>query len=242
MQSFEAQELIGFSTGALAKADWKTGLQQSRDLGLKVIELSALRYAEFGPLAAAAIDLDLSDFTYIAVHVPSAYAREDEIKVLKAAEPLAKKKWRLILHPDAIFDWRSWREFGELICLENMDKRKPVGRAGFGLEDAFEQLPDARLCFDYGHAKQVDPTMSRALHLLTTLGHKLEQVHFSDVDSTNHHRLLNYPALEAFARVRPFQEKQVPVILETPVSPSDIKSQLLLATEFFCSTKHSIPA
>src|SRR5437660_7825493 len=114
-----------------------------------------------------------------------------------------------------------------------MDKRNPVVRTVEELSEAFERLPEARFCFDYGHARQMDHTMSQAALLLLTFGDRLQQIHFSDVDTANRHRPLNFPALVAFARLRNIPVPIVPVILETQVSPSEAMYQLQIAKAFF---------
>ena len=70
-------------------------------------------------------------------------------------------------------------EFGSLLCIENMDKRKPIGRSAGELRSIFDQLPDASLCFDIGHARQVDTTMTESYLILKEFGAKLRQVHMS---------------------------------------------------------------
>ena len=39
-----------------------------------------------------------------------------------------------------------WRSFGESIYIENMDKRKPVGRTAAELKSLFERFPASRGC------------------------------------------------------------------------------------------------
>jgi hypothetical protein len=242
MQFSKPTPPIGFSTGALALSDWRLGLERSRALGVQAVELSALRLVEFAPLVATARTLELSDFSYVSVHLPSSYKPADEIGVLRAAGDIAFRGWPLILHPDTVSDWTGWRSFGSLICLENMDKRKPVGRTVEELSEAFEQLPEAGFCFDYGHARQVDPTMSQAARLLAEFGERLRQIHFSDVDASNHHRTLNYSALAAFARVRHIITSAAPVILETLVDQGGAEIQLKLARAFFSNVPEAAVA
>ena len=64
---------IGFSTGALAYADFRRGLEMVKHRGLRTIELSALRQNELIPLLNALPDLDLSGFKYVSIHAPSQY-------------------------------------------------------------------------------------------------------------------------------------------------------------------------
>ena len=53
---------IGFSTGALAYADFSRGLEMVQQHGLHVVELSALRQNELVPLLNAIPRLDLGGF------------------------------------------------------------------------------------------------------------------------------------------------------------------------------------
>jgi hypothetical protein len=74
----------------------------------------------------------------------------------------------------AIHDFDPWREFGTAIRIENRDKRKPIGRTAAELQKIFEELPEATFCFDVGHARQFDPTMTAACMILPDFGKKLE--------------------------------------------------------------------
>ena len=72
---------IGFSTGALAYADFRLGLDMTRQAGCKVVELSALRQSEIFPMLDALNDLDLRQFTYVSMHAPSQLEPEMEASV-----------------------------------------------------------------------------------------------------------------------------------------------------------------
>ena len=56
---------IGFSTGALAYADFRRGLAMTRAAACAAVELSALRQAELFPLLESLNSLDLTGFDYI---------------------------------------------------------------------------------------------------------------------------------------------------------------------------------
>jgi hypothetical protein len=64
---------IGFSTGALAYADFRRGLAMTRAAACAVVELSALRQAELFPLLDSLKSLDLAGFQYISIHAPSQF-------------------------------------------------------------------------------------------------------------------------------------------------------------------------
>lgn len=88
---------------------------------------------------------------------------------------LAKRDWPIVLHPDAINDVDLWRGFGSLLCIENMDKRKPIGRTTLELRQIFSEFPDACFCLDLAHARQVDSSMTET-YLLQRI---LEVVYYS---------------------------------------------------------------
>jgi len=62
---------IGFSTGALAKGEVRTGIDLQRPYHVEAVELSALRDRELMPLIDAIETLDLRGFTHISLHAPS---------------------------------------------------------------------------------------------------------------------------------------------------------------------------
>lgn len=233
MPFFSSTRLFGFSTGALAQSDWRRGLELCRETGVEGVELSALRLPELQPLINAADTLNLSAFSYVSLHLPSRFSINDESNVFRCAEQIANKNWPLVVHPDVISDWDLWSELGRLVCIENMDKRKSKGRTLEELSFVFDRLPEATFCFDFGHARQVDPTMSQAARILHAFGSRLVQVHLSDVDSSNKHRVLNFPALTAFGRVSCMIPPSVPIILETTVDDYGPTRQLELAKMLF---------
>ena len=192
---------IGFSTGALAKSDFRRGLNLLRRHSVTVVELSALRYTELLPLLGALDGLDLSFASYLSFHAPSRFetlAEEEVARLLRGLLPCARP---IIIHPDAIIEPRPREGFGEWLCIENMDKRKPVGRTVAELRKIFSIFPDASLCFDLGHARQVDPTMGQATLILQAFGERLKQVHMSEVNLRSGHDPMSLTAIIAFRKV-----------------------------------------
>jgi hypothetical protein len=118
-----------------------------------------------------------------------------------------------------------------MLCVENMDKRKPIGRTANELESVFDQLPEASLCFDIGHARQVDSTMTEAYFILKRFSRRLRQVHLSEVNTRSKHDRLSYASVLAFREVAPLIPEDVPIILETPVSEDQLASEVQQATE-----------
>jgi hypothetical protein len=212
---------IGFSTGALAHADFRMALAMLKETKLSVVELSALREAELPPLLAAVATLDLSQFAYVSVHAPSAFRPESEALIVEGLAEFSERGWPIVVHPDAILQHSRWRTFGKYLCIENMDKRKPVGRSANELRRVFDLLPDASFCFDIGHARQFDSTMTEAYLLLTEFRGKLRQVHVSEVNTSSKHDVISYASVLAFREVAHLVPSDIPLILETPTAAED---------------------
>jgi sugar phosphate isomerase/epimerase len=209
---------IGFSTGALSML---------RRAGVKAVELSALRAGELSALRAAMAGLDLTGFEYRSVHAPSRF--DDEAGVVESLRTFADLGMNIIVHPDAIKDVSLWRSLNGFVCIENMDSRKSTGRTAEELEGVFAELPEARLCFDIGHARQVDPTMVEAFRILARFGDRLAEVHMSEVDSFCEHHAMTLASQIAFKRVAPRLPSSVPVILESVVNNDGIEREAVVA-------------
>jgi hypothetical protein len=224
---------IGFSTGALAFGDFRKGLDLVRQREIRTVELSALRDRELRPLLDALDELPLGGIDYISLHAPSRLEDLDEETVCSLLRQLIPRGWPIIVHPDVMRQPHLWQGFGAVLCIENMDKRKPVGRTVVELEPFFKQFPDATFCFDIGHARQVDPSMTQAALLLRRFGARLKQVHMSEVTSSSRHDALSLTALTAFREVAHLLPDEVPIILETVVPEGQIDKQVRLALSVF---------
>jgi len=211
--------LIGFSTGALAGGDFRRGLALAKEAGLPVVELSALRLDELTPLVAGldALADDLSAFREVSVHAPSAFAEEDEAGVVELLTEVHERGLPIVVHPDVIRTDALWRRFGDGLRIENMDDRKPFGQTAADLAPLFARLPEARLCLDLAHARQVDPTMGEAERLLLTFAARLDEIHLSHVDAASAHQRLNPEAIADYRDVAALVPAWVPVVLESPL-------------------------
>lgn len=220
---------IGFSTGALATSEFTRALRMLQSRRIPVVELSALRDHELEPLLAALPTLDLSTFSYISFHAPSALKTLSEERVTSVLRQLLPRRWPIIVHPDAMVDHSLWQGFGHCLCIENMDGRKPIGRTVQELEPFFEKFPDASFCFDIGHARQVDPTMKEAEALLRRFGTRLKQVHMSEVNADCKHVAISEAATQSFRMVAGLIPEHVPIVLESVVCEEEIEEQLKFA-------------
>lgn len=227
---------IGFSTGAIARADFRSALTMIRRYNLDVVELSALRMGELRPLVEAIPGLDLSQFHFVSIHAPSKFSPDKEAEVLGLLCPLADQGFHIIAHPDTIFKPGKWRSLGDRLLIENMDKRKPIGRTVAELTPFFAALPSARFCFDIGHARQVDPSMTEAALFLSAFHDRLAQVHMSEVNTASRHDPLSTNAVMAFSTIMAAIPEDVPIILESLIDQgqSDVQTEVRRAKEVFC--------
>jgi hypothetical protein len=193
---------------------------------LSVIELSALREHELIPMLDAIPGLDLSGFAHVSIHAPSQAEPAWEAALCSRLDDEGIRGCPIVVHPDAIVDFGLWRELGSIVCIENMDKRKPIGRTAEELAVVFDQLPDASLCFDIGHARQVDLTMTEAYLILREFGSKLTQVHVSEVNTRSKHDPLSYSSILAFREVARLIPEHVPLVLETPVTDEKMDAEI----------------
>jgi hypothetical protein len=217
---------IGFSTGALARNDFRTGLQMLTGKNVSAVELSALRQDELVPLVEQLDQLDLSPFKYVSFHAPSSMEQSFEPLAVELLLQVAARKWPIVVHPNAMYNPTDWRRLGSCLCIENMDKRKPIGQTARNLAEIFETVPDASLCFDIGHARQVDPTMSEASAILHRFRDRIRQLHVSEVNTQSKHDPLSFESILAFHKVAHLVPVDVPVILESRVEESEINGEI----------------
>ncbi|MGA9510393.1 MAG: hypothetical protein WBV55_17370 [Candidatus Sulfotelmatobacter sp.] len=222
---------IGFSTGALARGDFRQALKMMSAKKLNAVELSALRQDELAPLVEQLDQLDLSRFQYISFHAPSAMEQSYEAAALELLQRVAKREWPIIVHPDAMHTPLRWACLGDCLCIENMDKRKPIGQTAADLAKFFDLLPSASLCFDIGHARQVDPTMSEAWAILQKFRHKIKQLHVSEVNTQSKHDPISLESILAFQKVSHLLPADAPIILESRVEESEIDDEVKTALD-----------
>ena len=221
---------IGFSTGSLAYGDFRKALGILRKYPIDAVELSALRFTELRPLVEDLDTLDLSQFKYVSVHAPSAFTSTQEKQVTLDLACLIKRGWPIILHADAVVDFGLWRPFGSQIAIENMDKRK-TGRTVEELRLTLQQLPEASICLDLGHARQVDRTMTDAYFLLKEYRSRIVQIHISEVNTMSHHDPLSWGAVFSFQKIARWIPPNVPIIVESVVAEDKIEAQVKMTRQ-----------
>jgi hypothetical protein len=220
---------IGFSTGAIAKGDFRRALEVLSTTDIRVVELSALRLHELKPLCDALATLDLSKYEFVSLHAPSSFSPSEEAEVVRLLKTVIVNGYPVVVHPDVIYDSRLWQTFGDLLLVENMDQRKGKGRTSRELIPIFDCLPNAKMCFDAGHAGSVDSSMSEAFVILKTFAERIAEIHLSSVDSIGHHESFTFAAINAFREIANLIPENVPVILESPVDADQIGAEVSLA-------------
>jgi hypothetical protein len=218
--------MVGFSTGALAFGDFARALELLEPTRANAVELSALRCVELPPLLNAlpsCIQKLNERYRYVSLHAPTDF--QDERGLVRKLTYVADIGLNVVVHPDTIRDVSLWRELGSRLCLENMDSRKPTGRTAKELDRFFVDLPEAKLCFDIAHARQVDPTMTDAARILSEFGDRLVQVHLSELNSIGKHFAMSYGAKRAY-EIFAAALSQVPVILESVVNEAEIAAEI----------------
>ena len=221
-----------FLNGSNLKGDFLVAAQRLRDNDLDVIELSALRSAELQPLLRTLPKLDLTFFKFISIHAPSRFERSVEQLVVQELTEHAQNL-PIVVHPDVIFNPSVWSTLGSRLLIENMDKRKPVGRTMSELASIFKELREARFCFDIGHARQVDPSMTEAVLMLREFGDRLAEVHISEVNTSSRHDPISSSAVRAFQLIANYIPESVPIVIESLIDEgqSDIRTEVESARE-----------
>jgi hypothetical protein len=224
---------IGFSTGAVARGDFRAAIALLRTRSIPAVELSALRIAELEPLLAALPSLDLSGFAFVSIHAPSKFASGEETGVVDRLAHPSLQDYPVVVHPDTIRNPVLWSRLGSRLLIENMDKRKPIGRTVSELHEYFSQLPLARFCFDVGHARQVDPSLTEARLLLRAFGSRLAEIHISEVNTASRHDPISANAVRAFSTILHAVSPEIPIIIESLIDQgqSDIFTEVRRARQ-----------
>lgn len=228
---------LGFSTGALARGDFRLALKLLEPYYVEAVELSALRLWEVDDIIESLPSLQLSRYSFVSFHAPSVFPPEDEQALSDLLFRRIPEHWPIVLHPDAITDFGCWKRFGNRLAIENMDRRKHIGRTVNELQAVFRKLPDARLCLDLGHARQFDSTMTEAYFLLVEFQSRLVQLHVSEVNTASQHERISFGAKLGFEYVSQLIPEHVPLILESRVTAEEIGAELAIVSELFSSEK-----
>jgi hypothetical protein len=70
----------------------------------------------------------ISEQSPLSVHAPARIDSRDERHVVERLQEIAARGWPLVAHPDSIHEPSLWKGLGQLVCIETMDRRKPIER------------------------------------------------------------------------------------------------------------------
>jgi sugar phosphate isomerase/epimerase len=209
---------VGCSTGFMReqRGQWPALVNRAAASGCMAVELSALSLDELPGLTRFLAGVRRLRFDYVSVHAPSKGL--DRITDAELVRMLARlPHWidAIVVHPDTMRAVGEYRRLGRLLAVENMDARKSSGRTASELAMVLEQLPEAGLCLDVAHAKDVDASMAEGQEILRRFGHRLQQLHISSLDDDSHHVPLTFEDEQRFAPLLG-RCRDVPWILEAP--------------------------
>jgi hypothetical protein len=153
----------------------------------------------------------------------------NENELVNKLKKLTKYVSSIVVHPDIIDDINIWKQIEQYVVLENMDQRKPIARTAIEMKQYFDALPKARFCFDIGHARQVDPTLSVAVELLLTYADRLAEIHISEVDAASRHVPISTMAMKSFQRIASLIPKDTPVIIESSIASELFEEEIGMA-------------
>ncbi len=194
--------------------DWPGLVDEAAAVSSMAVELSALSSQELPGLLDYLRSAPRLPFLFMSVHAPSK-DRGDEERLVRDLCDIPSWIDAIVVHPDTISDPALYQQLGRRLALENMDLRKADGHTADHLNRYFDALPNARLCLDLAHAKDVDETMQTAVELLQRFSSRLSHVHLSSLDTSQHHVPLT-PEDETLFGPLLARCRDVPWILEAP--------------------------
>lgn len=208
---------LGCSTGFMAELrnEWHLLVERAAAVSSMAIELSAVSASELPGLLEYLDGAPRLPFLFVSVHAPSKDLNGDERTHVEALCRVPAWVDAIVVHPDTIFDPTLYLPLGRRLVLENMDTRKEAGQDADHLAALFAELPEAGLCLDVAHAKDVDPTMGAASDILGSFSSRLSHVHVSSLDESQHHVPLTSEDEALFEPVLA-RCRDVPWILEAP--------------------------
>jgi hypothetical protein len=208
---------VGSSTGYMTdeRGDWLLLVERAAGVSTDAVELAALSEPELPDLIEFLDGEPALPFHYLSLHAPSKERGMPEGELIDLLESVSFRVQSIVVHPDTLEDVRAWRKLGGKLVIENMDRRKSDGRTTDELKAFFEELPEARLCFDVAHAWSVDPSMEEGKQLLDHYGSRLRHLHVSSLDEDQHHIPLTEEHETLFGPLLD-RCRDVPWILEAP--------------------------
>lgn len=226
---------VGFSTGSLMGFSY--AFDEAADIltftNASAIEFSALRERELAPLIARVPKyLRLLADRRITFHAPSKIEQLTETELIDQLLELSDGYYSIVVHPNIIEDAEKWRIFGSRLMIENMDVRKDFAQTAGQMYKIFEELVEARLCLDIGHAIQVGTSVTPLRptqileELLDKFKNRLGQIHWSEVNRESVHCAPIPDTYVNLIKVRDKINRNVPIICEFSSYPHEINGYI----------------
>jgi hypothetical protein len=226
---------IGFSTGSLMFSShaFDDAAEILAFTNASAIEFSALREHELAPLIAGVPKyLRLLADRRITFHAPSKIELLTEAEVIDQLLELSDGYYSIVVHPNVIDDFEKWKIFGSRLMIENMDSRKDCAQTADQMHKLFEELVEARLCLDIGHAIQVGFAKAPSNKLqvleefLDRFKNRLGQIHWSEVNCIGMHAPPHHDTYVNLIKVRDKINRNVPIICEFSCYPHEINGHV----------------
>lgn len=195
--------------------DWDRLVDEAASISSMAVELSAISADELPGLLDYLDSAPRLPFLFVSVHAPSKCIGSGERELVSELCRIPAWVDAIVVHPDTITDPAPYQALGRRLALENMDTRKPAGHTADQLAALYRELPQARLCLDVAHAKDVDPTLAGAEQLLRRFAGRMSHVHVSSLDDEHHHVPLTSQDETLFEPLLS-RCRDVPWILEAP--------------------------
>lgn len=217
---FRQHTALGLSTGCLRDRadDWSELARAAARESRTAVEFSALSEPELPTLIDYLLSGPSLPFEFISIHAPSKKRSMPEAELVGQLHRVAHLVDAIVIHPDQVEDPANYAPLGRKVVIENMDRRKSVGRTLAQLRPYFDALPEAGLCLDLAHAHHVDDSMNEGEAILNEYWARLRHLHLSSLDETGHHVSLTPEDEERFEPILD-RCRDVPWILEA--QPSD---------------------
>jgi len=210
---------IGFSTGAIAKGDFRKALEILAPTSGDAVELSALRAGEFTPLMDALPSIDFRKYQHVSLHTPKSFGgKVTAFNAITSIIQAPKVLSCVVAHLSAIVSTTVWGTLGSLLALENTDEPPSL------LRQQSSALLRAGICIDIGHAVRQDITGATAVALFDLARVcPIKEIHLSVCRFDGKHVLLSSlkQVPEIYRTIVAMIPDRIPIILEGEVPPSE---------------------
>lgn len=211
---------IGFSGGAVARhTPDRDLLELYRKAGADAVELTLSAEEILQNRVLPSLSNALQAFRWKSVHAPTLEEPEVREAVLRALREAARRVPLnvIVLHPQTDLDLpRLDQDEGQLLAIENMDRRKLLGHGPEFFQDLSRSTQRLRFVLDLQHAFEHDPTLKLATRIHQAMSPRVSHLHVSGESPGRRHAPLQEATnrgtiLRALQTLTPWEH---PVLLE----------------------------